>query len=195
MMPSARGIQVCWVLAMLPLSLGAAAAQTAEPSLPMSAAHQAIVDSTAKAVWSERYWEELVVDYEASDSTRVVFHKPGRPFELVISVTNDSIPSAYYCESCLEYLQQELPISALDAIAIARDAGLVMGVRAWRVSRQWYYEDLQCMVWTVENTLGQSQETAWGRTFVIDASNGRVLRDHGWSQIFCFGPPIANPDK
>jgi len=101
MMLLARAIAVQSLIAMLSISLGKTAlAPTTEPSLPMSPTHQAIVDSAVIAIWSEHYRDELVVDYEASDSTRVVYRMPGRPFELVIVVT-DAIPPAYYCQSCL----------------------------------------------------------------------------------------------
>lgn len=81
----------------------------------------------------------------------------------------------------------QFPIGEADALAIAEEAGLETGIRAWQTSFHWYYGDRQTYVWTVSNTLNEEWEGyeyyAFGKVVLIDANTGAVLEIGGWTFI------------
>ncbi len=77
----------------------------------------------------------------------------------------------------------EFSIDEEMAISIARKAGLEAGIRDWKTSFHWYAGNLKTYVWTVDNTLFSSDDTAWGRTIIIDANDGKVLLQSSWQSI------------
>lgn len=101
----------------------------------------------------------------------------------VINVENyaSGIPECVtHPEECI------FPIDEMQAIQIARDAGLEEGIRKLETSFHWFAGDLKTYVWTVSNMLYKSSvpsHEASGKIVVIDANSGKVCEVSGWSEV------------
>jgi hypothetical protein len=69
----------------------------------------------------------------------------------------------------------EFPIDKQMAVEIAKNAGLEPGIKDWEAIFHWYYGDPETFVWTVRNTLSESDIGGYGKVIVIDANDGKVL--------------------
>ncbi len=70
------------------------------------------------------------------------------------------------------------------AVQIAKNAGLEVGIADWTASFHWYGGDLKTYVWAVQNTLQKGKDPlASGRVVVIDANSGEVLKISLWSVV------------
>jgi hypothetical protein len=77
----------------------------------------------------------------------------------------------------------DFPIDEQAATGIARNAGLEAGIRDWKTSFHWFAADFKTYVWTVESTTWASASGAGGRTVMIDANDGTVMRLLNWETV------------
>lgn len=114
----------------------------------------------------------------------------GKPFvnetvQVVVDQKGNLIGAPYGLPNCKKRPSAcVFSVDEEEAIRIAHEARLEVGIRAWETSFHWYAGELRTYVWTVTTTLSKGPDGgARGRTVVIDASNGRVHHVSEWSSV------------
>ena len=68
------------------------------------------------------------------------------------------------------------------AIEIAKNSGLEGNPDNWRI--QYYlYTSLNIYVWSVENILGSGEYSAGGKSIIIDADTGKIIKEGYWQMV------------
>ena len=73
----------------------------------------------------------------------------------------------------------QFPIDRDQARQIAIEQGLEPGLKEWEFSFHWNF-GYQSYIWTVSNTLEETESGAEGRTAIIDSNTGHVYGVGGW---------------
>lgn len=80
-------------------------------------------------------------------------------------------------------------IDEKQAFNIARNAGFEAGIREWYSSFYFYNGDIKDYVWNIKNTTfeqydGSKLESIGGRSIIIHAGTGEVIKISGWGWIY-----------
>ena len=100
---------------------------------------------------------------------------------LVIEREPDGIPQCPY-NNCMDFFPV---IDSLQAVQIAKNEGFESGIREWEVSFYFFSGDIKDYVWNIRITTYERYEEsilveAGGKSIIIHATTGEVLKVSGW---------------
>jgi len=91
----------------------------------------------------------------------------------------------YVKENIIEHIPDSIHvITKSEAIDIAMNYGLEMGLSGWRISLTYCYGDVSDYIWTIDNTLYSNNNGEGGKCLIIFARTGKIKSLGDWTSIY-----------